>query len=201
MDVLVTLNASTQPAEIDYAVTSSTVATVPSTSDATWVMGVLTQRTTTVTIGRLPAGNRVWVRGRTQPDAFNALQMPSAWVQAGTSGYVDLATLPGPSVVVVGSIDGYRATPSWTNGSALLRTEIRLAVPSTDSLTAVATVIPGQISYRLIGLAQNSSYTVGVRHMDGIGGFSTEASAIFSTLAASTTAPVPKAFTVLRSLL
>lgn len=199
-DVAVTLNTSTEPAEIHYAVTSSTVATVPSTSEASWALAGIATISRTVTADRLPAGTRCWMRGRTLPGALDALRRPSAWVQAGTSGYVDLAALaqPGSTSLTITPIDGYKAQVNWTNGSTLLQTEVRLSQPSTDTLTSIAIVMPGQTSYLVEGLLQATCYGVGVRHADALGGVSAELSTNFTTAAASTYANPPKKPTVLR---
>lgn len=188
----VTLDANNDSVEINHALTSTATTSPPSTGSAAWIFTttVSTDSTGTVTASRLPSGNRVWFRGRSLPGAFDRLQLPSSWVPAASSGFVDLATLTAPSALATSSVDGRKANILWTPGATDLGTQVLLVTPSTDPLQQVQTLFPGANKYTFVGLTPGTSYKTAVRHTDLQGGVSANSTAVnFVTAAGSTTAP------------
>lgn len=194
----ITLNASTQPAEIQYAVTTGGSTAPPGSTDALWTFAELLTASRTMTQDRLPAASRVFLRGRTAPGNANALQLPSSWVPATSPGYIDLQSLAGPTALA-SSVGARQVRLTWTVGSTELLTEVRLAQPSTGAESAIALLPAGQ-NTMLAGILANSSYQASVLHTDGIGGYSTAATSIFSsTGATAVTCPNMGGIRVLKS--
>jgi hypothetical protein len=176
----VTLNAAGEPVELQYAITPDTEGSAPAEGSVLWTWALfspnnlgLIRSSGAVSFRGLPAGQRIWVRGRTFPRLNFVL--PSAWVAAAAPGYVDLDPLDAPS--------GLTLTPtpasalggdvvflaSWTNGAADLGIELLIASPTSDPRVVVARLPPGSTQYPFPGdtglvLETETEYRVGVRH-------------------------------------
>jgi hypothetical protein len=179
--VTVTLNAAGDPVQVQYAVTATSVGTAPVVGDPLWTpmpAGMIPGRSRLVTVTGdvsfrgLPAGQRIWVRGRSFPDVRVNYHLPSAWVAASSPGRVDLASLSVPTSPTSSLITARSFRVSWTNGSALLQTELLLATPTTDPRIVVARLGEGSTLYDFPGdtgvlIQPSTTYRVGVRHYDG----------------------------------
>lgn len=194
----VTVNASTQPVVVRYAITSTATGSAPADSSPLWRYAVnATGRrlslfsSQTIAIRNLPPGTRVWVQGRTY-STDDALRLPSAWTIAGGTGYADTATIPAPSSLAA-TVSDKTCLLTWTNGAADLVTEILLATPTGDTRRKVATVEPGTTRVTLDDLDVSTQYRAEVRHALGqhVSSGDTED---FTTLGATTTAPSLVAF-------
>jgi hypothetical protein len=189
----VTVNASSEPVEVHYAVTATSVGAAPAEASALWTFADYVTASRDVSVTRLPTGQRIWFRGRTVAAPGNALKLPSAWAAAGGTGYVDLATATAPSALAVpgGTLTARRAIATWTNGDANLFTEIRLSSPTTDPPVRIATVPPGQNRYELLGLDPSTSYKIEILHVDSAGPASTAVNTTFTTGSSALVAPNP----------
>lgn len=114
--VAVTLNTAGDPAEVHYAVTATSVGSAPGATDPLWtqVPSGLVRASATVSFRGLPAGLRVWVRGRSRPDSRGTYQLPSAWAAASSPGYVDLVALEAPYALASSLIGSRSFRVAWT---------------------------------------------------------------------------------------
>jgi hypothetical protein len=96
VSVPVTLNAAGEPAEVDIAVTATSVAVRPAATAAEWQRGRVAPATGTLAIQDLPIGRRVWLRARSNPlaRAGGAPKYPSAYVYPTGAGYIDIVASP-----------------------------------------------------------------------------------------------------------
>jgi hypothetical protein len=184
---LVTL-FGTLPVELHVAVTPTTQATAPPVNDATWRFYQLVTASGTVAIHPLPAGMRIWVRGRSLPSAYDLVQQPSAWV---VTTSVDLTALAAPTGLTITNIGSTIAVANWTVGDATLRIEIRLSQPNGQPYVPVATLLPGSNTYRLYPLDFATTIGIQVLHTDGAGGYSAALSTTFTTLGANLNPQLP----------
>jgi hypothetical protein len=158
----VTLNASSQPVEVRYAVTGTGVGTVPVDSSPLWVSWGRVGTTGAIAIRNLPPNSRIWLQVRSLPDYVDSF-LPSAWTNAGGDGRVDTAALPTVSSLTE-SHTSKTAHLAWTNGVTNLKLEITLATPTGDPRLLVQTLLPGSKSTDLTGLAPSTTYRAGVRY-------------------------------------
>ncbi len=196
----VTLNASSQPAELRYAVTDTSVGSAPVDTDPAWRMAPLGTNpiiaTGAVTFRPSTPGKRIWVQVRTMPTAGQAPQMPSAWVLAGGNGRVDLAAWPAPSALTKSNDTGRAFRLSWTNGATDLMVQVLIRSPVGDPPTLVDTLPPGSTQFDFQGVDPSTTYRCGVRYYDGRN-VGPEVTADFTTGASSATAPALSSMTVL----
>lgn len=175
--VSVTLNGSNQPAEVRYAVTDTAVGSAPADTSPLWTIAGY-KTTAVVILGRrrlasgstfpirgVPPGKRIWVQGRSMPTPSDA-QMPSAWVLAGGTGYVDTAALPTPGGLGESHTDK-TAQLTWTAGPTDLWVEILLATPTSDPRRRVALLEPGSALFDFTGLDPSTGYRSEVRFTIG----------------------------------
>ena len=183
--VPVTLNASSQQAEIDVAPTSAGTGAAPATSAAAWHYVAITTQSGTVVATQLPGGTRVFVRGRTNPTGtLDNLQLPSPWTASSSNGYVDLAAPDAPSGLATTSIGVTQATITWTPASSALATQVWLTTPSSASaLLKVQTLTGGAARYTFGGLVSNTTYYTSINSVDPYQGVSASTGLTFSTLA------------------
>jgi hypothetical protein len=189
----VALNGQVEPVEVRYAVTDTSVGSAPADTSPLWTTVDFVTAARDVTVARLPSGKRIWFQGRSVPAAGTALKIPSAWVLAGGTGRVDLATVTAPSALTVpgGTLSGRRAIATWTVGDSTLFTEIRLAQPTTDPPVRIDQVPPGANRYELLGLDLSTSYKIEIAHPDGFGGYSAAANTTFTTTGSALVCPDP----------
>jgi hypothetical protein len=188
----VTLNASSQPVIVRYAVTSTATGSAPANDSPLWRYANISNRrpyifaSQTVSIRGLPPGMRIWVQGQSFP-IDDVLRMPSAWTAAAAPGYVDTATLTAPSLLAA-SVSDVTCTLSWTNGVPDCPIEVLLATPTSDPRRVIQIADHGSTGWVLSGLTPSTQYRAEVRHRLGqhVSGGDTED---FTTGAASTTAP------------
>lgn len=177
---LVTANAQADPVEAWINVTTTAVGTRPVDSDPGWVFVGRAPGTWTFTARGLPAGNRVWWRGRTAPyrlgNSFgnqvlvNALKLPSAWAYGVSS--VDLTSLSAPTSLTSPFVTANAIDVTWANPDATKVIEIWLSFPATTGAAQfVARLPPGSTQYLVTGLSVSSTYRVRVRTVDTVGGF------------------------------
>ncbi|HEV8263730.1 MAG TPA: hypothetical protein VGQ06_02185 [Gemmatimonadales bacterium] len=184
---VLTLNASSQPAEVRYAVTDTGVGTVPADTSPLWSVAGRFTSSQTVTIRDLPPNRRIWVQGRTLPDYVDSY-LPSAWTNAGAPGRVDTAALPVVSGLSAGTPTHKTAELSWTNGATDLRIEVLLATPTTDPRVRVASLLPGSTKHKLVDLEVSTTYRAEVRYAYGEH-VSAGVTVDFTTAASGATAP------------
>lgn len=175
--VAVTLNASSQPVVVRYAVTDTATAVAPVDTSPLWTYAgtkdangirFLRRRLgtgTTFAIRGCPPGKRIWVDGRSEPLGSDA-QLPSAWVIAGGAGYVDTAALPTPSGLGE-SHTNKTAHITFTPGASDLPIEILMATPTSDPRRRVGIADAGSTSFDLTNLDPSTTYRVEVRLMLG----------------------------------
>ena len=192
---LVTLNAAGDPVEVHFAVTDTGVGTAPVEGDALWTpVPGLVRATGTLTFRPGTPGKRIWVRGRTFPDVRVNYELPSAWVAAGGTGRVDLATIAAPSSPA-GSLQTARSfRVTWTNGSADFPTELLIATPTTDPRVVVTRLPAGSTQYDFPGdtgllIQPSTTYRVGIRHSVGPEAVSAEVTVDVTTTAVEPTFP------------
>ncbi|MGN6110833.1 MAG: hypothetical protein ACTHU0_37370, partial [Kofleriaceae bacterium] len=185
-EATVTLNASAQPARVDFAITATSVGVRPADDDPAWTKAADVDATGQALIPRAPMGGRLWVRARTEPQPGAQLQIPSGWVYPAGTGYVDLTGMTAPSAVGVVSATADTTYLTWANGDASRRIEIYCApgaVPGTwTPAMRVATLDAGSVKCPLgflTALAAATAYAVGVRHIDEGGGASAFATQTF----------------------
>lgn len=190
----VTLNASSEPVRVRYAVTATTVSTRPLDTDPAWQAGPYLTASGTAVIGNLPGGQRIWLGALSMPGAGAGFKLPSAIV-APTPDHLDLSAVPAPSgLAVTGTaLDEY--TASWTSAAPTLAVDLFLAVGASvsaiDADRIAPPLPPGTIQYPLPALAAATQYTVGVRQRDANGGTSSLTTLSFTTTSAVTTLNPP----------
>ena len=175
----VTLNAAGDAVQVQYAVTDPGVGTAPLDGSPLWtsipatrIFGAsgIVYATATVSIRPVPAGVRVWVRGRSFPlGGTGIVKLPSGWVAAGGTGRVDTAALAAPSAPASANILARSFRVTWTNGTPDYGTEILLATPTSDPRVVVARLPAGSIRYDFPGgtgvdILPSTTYRVGIRH-------------------------------------
>lgn len=203
LDVEVTVNASSERARVDYAITDTSVAVRPVDTSALWRFGLEVGQSQTVELKDLPAsGRRVWVRTRSDPAAGEGFKLPSSWAYPAGVGYVDLTVLNPPTGLNLASPNGDAITATWAVGNADALVELfikagAVAPTGLESERVCTPLNPGSVKFEIVGeTVAATQYTVGVRHTDRIGNVSAMASAtIVAGAAAQLTAPLnPDAF-------
>lgn len=191
----VTLNASSQPVEVRYAVTGTGVGTVPVDTSPLWVVWGRITATGAIAIRNLPPNSRIWLQVRSLPDYLDSF-LPSAWTNAGGDGRVDTAALPTVSSLTE-SHTSKTAHLAWTNGATDLKVEVTLATPTGDPRVRVQSLMAGAISTDLIGLAPSTTYRAGVRY--AFGEFAgVETTVDIATAATGPTAPAVGGFAIVK---
>ena len=201
----VTLASGDYPVEVHYAVTPTSIGIAPVEADRAWTPyeGGPVRTSVTVTVRQLPAGKRIWFRGRSFPDARVDYKLPSAWVAAGGTGRVDLATLAAPSAPAGSLQTGKSFRVSWTNGDATLGVEVLLAQPTTDPRVVIARMPPGSTFVDIPGdisglvLTVSTTYRVGLRHYLGDAALSSEVTVDVTTTGSAGAAPATGGFALL----
>ena len=189
----VTLDAASDPVQIQGALTATSVGSAPADGDPLWHMLGKITAAGTFYARRLPSGTRLWVRGRSEPSS--GFQFPSAWATPGTP-HLDTAAITAPNTLAT-SVSGIRCLVTWVCGSATLPIELYLCTPSGGTPMPVLQLPPGSTQYQLEGLTPSTTYTVAVAHPDGLGGSSALVSANFTTVTAGLTAPGPGGIAIL----
>lgn len=194
--VQVTLNGDAHPVEVHYAATLTSQGTAPLDGDKAWTSysGGLVRANSTIAIRQLPAGKRIWVRGRAFPDARVDYKLPSAWVPANAPGRVDTAALAAPSAPTASLQTARSFRVSITPGAPDLPTEWLMATPTSDPRIVVARLVPGSTLYDFPGdtgllLLPSTTYRVGVRHYGPYGAVSAEVTVDVSTTTVEPTFP------------
>lgn len=115
VSVPVTLDAASDPVEIHYALTLTSVGSAPAVGSALWtpLPTGLVKATGNALFSGLASGQRAWVRARSYPQQI--AQLPSAWVAASAPGYVDLPALSAPYLPTTSLI----TSRTWRFGWAL----------------------------------------------------------------------------------
>jgi hypothetical protein len=196
----VTLNALAEPAEVWINATPTSVGVRPPDNDPNW-MFVAYNWVNWVAVARsLPGGTRIWWRGRTTPRRLSHIsgvdlgikgdKLTSGWVYASAPGYVDLSTLSAPTGLTASSITANSFRVTWANPDATRQVEVWLATPTTDPRTRIAVLAPGSTLYDFRGLGASKTYRVGIRAIDGAGGYA-EATIDVTTTALAPFIPQP----------
>jgi hypothetical protein len=117
-------------------------------------------------------GIRVFGRARNEGNTGHDVSLPSPWVDA--SNYVDVEFLDPPTGLGVTQVTSKSALAGWITGSAF-PIEVNIASPPTASFQVLAQLQTGTTQYLMTGLDALSSPTmsVGIRHTDQFGGYST----------------------------
>lgn len=184
VDQDVTVNAAGDPVEVWIAVTDTSVTTRPASDDRRWRFGGKRGSSGTVRVRGIPAGKRVWTRGRSiPPDGI-----PSGWAYP-TTEYVDTVSGPTPSSLAVSGITGSRATVTWTNGDSTLPVRVRVR-DDTAGTELLRRVLPaGAVEYVVRGTTNGNNYTAYLAHRDREGSFGAEASVSWTAGASNDRAP------------
>jgi hypothetical protein len=195
ISLTLTLNAAGDPIEMHYAVTASGVGVRPVETDPLWTFGKRVKTTGAIKVINLPAGMKIWVRARSIPghdagSSNDALRFPSVWAFPGTDN-VTLASLAAPSALGDTEVTGRRFVVTFTPGDTRLPTEVLLATPTSDPRVRVKTLPPGATRVELVDLELSTTYRVGLRHRDSLGGLSTEVTRDVTTTGSAATAPNP----------
>lgn len=189
--VTVTRNAAGDPVVLQVVLSSQAVGTAPTVG---WLDAGVALVTGVFTLPTAPAGLRLWVRGRSEPQSSgDDFRLPSANVSPAPA-YIDTGSVTAPSAVAVSGITLSTALASWTVGDATAAVEVLVSTGSysaglfDDEGLLVARLPAGSTSYRLTGLNGPSlAHCVGVRHVQSsTGRFSLVATANFTTLTADT---------------
>ena len=184
ISVAITLNASSEPVEVEVAIKPTSYGTTPpGNNDTAWQFGVLARTSATYLVDNLPSGTRAFVRARSLPLPQATplpLKLPSAWVTPSGTKYVDTAARaqPGTITITPGTILATSTiVASWTNTEADLRL--------TGTLDGVALDIlqPGTLSLDLTALSVLSShtYTLLLWYVDELGGVGPSRSQTYTT--------------------
>ena len=185
--VTATVNGSSEPVEVHYAVKATSYGTsAPADNDSGWIFWKVVTATTTLDILNLPSNARVFVRARSLPSPkTGAPKLPSAWVTPSGTKYVDTAALTAPSSVTTSPgviLTTSTVTASWTNADTSHAVEWGTETGGTDTLRGV--LPPGSVGPVTVNsyLAASTTYTVWVRLRDELGGYSSKGrSASFTT--------------------
>lgn len=181
--------------QVQYAITAQSVGTRPVATSPLWTFLLESTIVATVVSPDLPAGSRVWVRGRTIRNSA----MPSDWVFP-SNNFIDLTTLPSIAGLAVGSITNTTADVTWTVGSTVFDIEIYLSTGASVTIDAghlLARFTSTTPHFLLTRLDPNAQHTVGVRYVDQFGGVGTLSTATFTTLnTALVVAPKPAGLTI-----
>jgi hypothetical protein len=202
IQVALTLNGAAQPAEIQYAVTATSVGTVPAETDPIWSMAPIRSRSRghllsfdsmTLVIYPVPSGKRIWVRARSVPALSGQVtrQLPSAWVTPSGTKHVDTTAITAPTSLVEGTDGGRFVELTFLYGDVSRYTRVYLVTPAADPLEPVMLLRPGQKRFTVYGLSLSTEYKAEVRHIDDFGGESAGANVTFTTAAGTPTAPNP----------
>ncbi len=178
---------------IEYNVTPIATGTRPVEGDIAWIRsGTHTAfgGVATIIIRDLPAGLRIWVRGRVeQPDTTS---IPSAWAFPSGDSWFNM-TILAPPTSVTGSANGAGIhVIEWVNGE----TDEPIAVYAKESACASGTLerirtLPiGSQKFVFAGLKVSTTYCVAVSHTDPFGGESARVTLEFTTGATKSVAPV-----------
>ena len=201
--VTATVNASSEPVEVQYAVKATSYGTsAPADNDTGWVFWRIVRATTTLDILNLPSNSRVFVRARSLPDpkATNGTpKLPSAWVLPSGTKYVDTAALTAPSSVTTSPgtvLTTSTVTASWTNADTSHVVEWGTETGGTDTLRGV--LPPGSVGPVTVNsyLSSSTTYTVWVRLRDELGGYSAKGRSSSFTTPGGFTGPTLSAPTV-----
>lgn len=190
---VVTRNGASDPVHVQFAVTSTATGSRPAEGSALWTFGARTTAGGTVTIRELPSNSRIWLRGRSEPDATQSPTMPSDWAFPSGSGYVDTAAITAPSGLTQDSISATTVTYSWTNGD----TAYAIVVEIDGTQYAVLDVVPGLgpgTQYTAQKLSASTTYNspgFEVFHRDPYGGVSASDTDSFTTTGTQTDCPDP----------
>lgn len=182
--VPITLNASSERARVDIAVTPTSTGTRPADDSNLWNEVDRPTASGDVVADTLPAGKRVWVRARTEPGPDDDPKLPSGWVYAATPAYIDLTALAAPTGGSSTVSSGSEVAISWTVGNPSVSVLVRLGSDDVEMLPANST------RYVLRGLVASTAYTANVLHVDPVtGAESAELAIAFTTAATPGLAP------------
>lgn len=161
-----TLNAALYGARIQMAVTTGAA---PATTDYTEVQFFKYGSIPTTAFGlpAVKAGRTVYIRARTESKTAR----PSNW-SVGVG--ITLSAITAPSAVAATAVAGNGSSLdlTWTVGAIDCWTNIFVRAsgdPAADAVKHI-TLPAGSDRYRLDGLAANTTYTVGVQHVDPLTG-------------------------------
>jgi len=189
----VTLDGASDPVQIQGAVTATSVGSAPADGDPLWHMLGKVTTSSTLTARGLPAGTRLWVRARSEPSS--GFQFPSAWATPATP-HLDTTAITACNTLAT-AVTGVSCLVTWVNGDATLPVQLYLCTPSGGTPAPIFQLPAGSTRYVLYGLAASTTYTVAVAQPDGLGGWSAQVSANFTTGTSVLTAPDPGGIAVL----
>lgn len=185
----VALNGAGDPVVLEYAVTDAAVVVRPLDTDPLWTYAQRLTVGATVKVVNLPAGMKIWPRHRSVPSSETNTQLPSVWSYPSVTGSVTLAALAAPSALGDSEITGRRFVVTFTPGDTRLPTEVLLATPTSDPRVRVKTLPPGAARAELVDLELSTTYRVGLRHRDSLGGLSAEVTRDVATTGVAAIAP------------
>lgn len=192
-----TLNASSQPAEVAIAVTPTSVGTAPANdNDRAWVTVGVFRTAQTIAVDGLAPGFRVWWRCRTLPDHVAEPQVPSPWALAGGNGRADTTALPSVSSLTATGVTQKAALLGWTNSANDLQIYITLATPAGVPGRGVGILPLASTQYQLNNLLASTSYRAGVGYR--LGQYrGPETTVDFTTSGTPPTAPAVAGFSIM----
>ena len=180
--------------QLEYAVVTAGGAQ-PSVNSSAWLYNAtypISASTSPISISYLPEGRSIYLRARSVAPDNSSVKLPSAYAYSSASALTGISP---PTNVAVSAVTTRGATVSWTNINSAYFSEILLASPSGVPTSSIIQLPPSSSYYSMVGLNLNTStsHTVGVRYIDGYGGFSTMASASFTASGSAATLDAPAA--------
>jgi hypothetical protein len=166
VDVPITINADSDLVIVQFAITATSEGTRPVEGSALWTYAHRANSTATTAIANLPAGQRVWIRARSNPFDTRR-QQPSAWVfptDGSPVGSIDLSAFAVPSSLNETNLTGRSVKLNWTVGDADLGVEVYLGLDG-GSLSSLGILPPTTNELLVGGLVQSTTYDWYVRHV------------------------------------
>lgn len=197
-------NAASDDVEVWVAITDTSVGIAPIEASSLWSLIDVVRANRDATYNFIPAGKRAWFRGRSVPTGDNESPLiPSGFTPATAPGYVDTVVLTPPSSPTEISKSaralraGFTPNPSIVDGTSYFHgTEVRLASPTSDPLASFRVLEIGASYIDVLGCDPSTQYRVGFRHVDGMGGVSSEITVDITTTATALVAPAMRAISV-----
>lgn len=196
----VTLNASGERVVVQAAVTATSEGTRPAETSELWAPLAVVAETGARADRVTAAGQRVWLRARTESGEGDKHQLPSAWAFPSGAGYADLSAVGAPTALAVPSATVSTATITFTPADATSEVEVLLwegGVPTWEDHMVVRRLTPGSTGLTLTHLkGPSTTYGLAVRHRRPDGQVSAVAQTTFATSATPAAVPRPAGLAV-----
>jgi len=183
----ITLNANAEPVTFQIAVVA-TGAGRPADSSALWKTRATVTSSSTVQIGEIPRGKRIYVRGISTPVA----KLPSGPAYPAGTDFIDSTAITAPSALAT-SVNGRSVVLTWTVGDQ----DYGVMPTLNGAAHRQEPLPPASARYAFDELDASTLFTFGVKHVDAFGG----ESALTTTTATTGTADTlsaPRALQILQ---